>query len=216
MDLFQRILNKAQGFGIAAQEAVPALLSGLAGRNRIDTKVNPLMEQGLVDAYDNMRRRGGDKIIYEDYNMNNPGGIGAKYTFGTVNPNDLTYDSKGNVTGIRGEKYDTDKTARQTLNEGFQRGIRGDIGAAIYKPFEALLAATQDKGLTTHNVAFTSNPVTATAKPMEPVLSEYTVKGGDNLTAISRELGTTVEDLMLLNGIKNGNILHIGQKLKVR
>jgi LysM repeat protein len=215
MDLFQRFLNKAQGFGLAAQEAVPALLGGLVGRDRTDTKVNPLMEQGLVDAYDNMRRRGGDKIIYEDYG-NNPGGIGAKYTFGTVSPASLTYDSKGNVTGIQAERYDTDKTVGKALNEGFQRGLRGDIGAAIYKPFEALLAATQDRGLTTHNVAFTSNPVTAMPKPMEPVLSEYTVKGGDNLTAISKELGTTVENLMLLNGIKDGNVLHIGQKLKIQ
>ena len=216
MELFQGLINKARGFGLAAQEAVPALLGGLTGRNRTDTKIDPLMEQGLVDAYDNMRRRGGDKIIYKDYNMNSPGGIGAKYTFGTVNPNDLTYDSKGNVTGIQGEKYDTDKTAGQVLNEGLQRGIRGDIGAAIYKPFEALLAATQNNGLTTHNVAFTSNPVTAMPKPMEPVSSEYTVKGGDNLTAISRELGTTVENLMLLNNIKDGNMIRIGQKLKTK
>jgi LysM repeat protein len=199
MDLFQSLLNKTRGFGLAAQEAIPALFGGLIGRDRTDTKIDPSMEQGLVDAYDNMRRRGGDKIIYEDYNMNNPGGIGAKYTFGTVNPNDLTYDSKGNVTGIQGEKYDTDKNPGQLLNEGFQRGIRGDVGAAVYKPFEALLAATQNNGLTTHNVAFTSNPTTAMPKPMEsvePVLSEYTVKGGDNLTAISKELGTSVENLM--------------------
>ena len=213
MNLFQKFLNKTRGFGLAAQEAAPALLSGLAGQNRTDTAINPLMEQGLVDAYDNMRRRGGSSIIYADYDMNNPGGIGAKYTFGTVNPDDLTYDSKGNVTGIQGEKYDTNKTASQALNEGFQRGIRGDLGAAIYKPFEALLAVTQNNGLTTHNVAFSSNPVTRMPKPME--LQGYTVQQGDNLTAIAKDLGTTVEDLMRLNQIQDANMIYAGQKLKI-
>lgn len=217
MNLFQKFLNKAQGFGLAAQEAAPALLSGLAGRNRTDTAINPLMEQGLVDAYDNMRRRGGSSIMYADYDMNNPGGIGAKYTFGTVNPDDLTYDSKGNVTGIQGERYDTNKTASQALNEGFQRGMRGDLGAAIYKPFEALLAATQNNGLTTHNVAFSSNPVTRMPEPMEPQMEPqgYTIQQGDNLTAIARDLGTTVEDLMRLNQIQDANMIYAGQKLKV-
>lgn len=213
MNLFQKFLNKTQGFSLAAQEAVPALLSGLANQNRTDTTIDPLMEQGLVDAYDNMRRRGGSSIIYADYDMNNPGGIGAKYTFGTVNPDDLTYDSKGNVTGIQGEKYDTNKAASQALNEGFQRGIRGDFGAAIYKPFEALLAATQNNGLTTHNIVFSSNPVTKMPRPMEP--QAYTVQQGDNLTAIARDLGTTVEDLMSLNQIQDVNMIYAGQKLKI-
>lgn len=213
MNLFQKFLNTTQGFGLAAQEAVPALLSGLAGRNRIDRSINPLMEQGLIDAYNNMRKRGGASITYTDYNTNNPGGIGAKYTFGTVNPNNLTYDLKGNVTGIQGEKYDTDKTAGQTLKEGFDRGMRGEFNAVIYKPFEALLAATQDNGLTTHNVTFTTDPQVMTPKPIEPQV--YTVQQGDNLNLIAGNLGTTVEDLVRLNQIKDANIIYAGQKLKV-
>ena len=52
----------------------------------------------------------------------------------------------------------------------------------------------------------------ATATPGET--TEYTVKGGDNLTKIAHKFGTTVKELKALNGLKNNNIT-VGKKLKV-
>jgi murein DD-endopeptidase MepM/ murein hydrolase activator NlpD len=43
----------------------------------------------------------------------------------------------------------------------------------------------------------------------------YTVKSGDNLTKIARAHGTTVAALVKLNGIKNPNLINVGQVLKL-
>lgn len=45
--------------------------------------------------------------------------------------------------------------------------------------------------------------------------STYTVKSGDTLTAIAAKYKTTVAKLVSLNGIKNPNLIKVGQKLKV-
>lgn len=44
----------------------------------------------------------------------------------------------------------------------------------------------------------------------------YTVVSGDNLTKIAKKFGTTVNVLVNLNGIKNPNLIRVGQKLRVK
>lgn len=44
----------------------------------------------------------------------------------------------------------------------------------------------------------------------------YIVKKGDNLTKIAKRYGTTVNQLVAWNGIKNPNLIYVGQKLRVR
>lgn len=46
------------------------------------------------------------------------------------------------------------------------------------------------------------------------VTKTYTVKSGDNLSAIAARLGTTVNNLVSKNGIKNANLIYPGQVLK--
>jgi len=221
-DLFNRASTKAQGFVMAGQEALPAIFGGLIGKNRVDTSVDPRMGQGLIDAYRTAQKRGSDVVEYKDYDMSTPGGIGAKYTFGTVGKDNLRFDQSDNVVGIRGERYDTDKTPMQSLQEGKARLEGGDITAGIYKPFEALLSAVQGRGLTTHNVDF-QQPVAP--KPATPVNSSapsllppppgaYTVESGDTLSAIARRFGTTVEELARKNQIGNVNQIQIGQQIR--
>lgn len=41
----------------------------------------------------------------------------------------------------------------------------------------------------------------------------YTVKRGDTLTAIAKTHGTTVEALVASNGIKDKNLIYVGQVL---
>lgn len=43
----------------------------------------------------------------------------------------------------------------------------------------------------------------------------YMVKKGDTLSAIAKKYGTTVDALVKLNGIKNPNLITVGQKLKI-
>jgi len=43
----------------------------------------------------------------------------------------------------------------------------------------------------------------------------YTVKKGDTLSEIAQKYGTTVNELVKLNNIKNPNLIYVGQKLKI-
>lgn len=43
----------------------------------------------------------------------------------------------------------------------------------------------------------------------------YTVKKGDTLSAIARKYDTTVEALVASNGIKDKNIIRVGQVLQI-
>jgi murein DD-endopeptidase MepM/ murein hydrolase activator NlpD len=51
--------------------------------------------------------------------------------------------------------------------------------------------------------------------PAAPAAGTYTVKKGDNLTKIAKANNTTVAKLVGLNGIKNANLIQIGQVLKL-
>lgn len=53
------------------------------------------------------------------------------------------------------------------------------------------------------------------AKPEASTNKTYTVKTGDTLSGIASKYGTTVEALQSLNGIKNANVIHVGQVIKV-
>ena len=44
----------------------------------------------------------------------------------------------------------------------------------------------------------------------------YTVKKGDTLTYIANKFGTSVDALVKKNGIKNKNLIYVGQKLKIK
>lgn len=44
----------------------------------------------------------------------------------------------------------------------------------------------------------------------------YIVKKGDNLTKIAKKYGTSVNQLASWNGIRNVNLIYVGQKLRVR
>lgn len=51
--------------------------------------------------------------------------------------------------------------------------------------------------------------------PGVPAACMYVVQRGDTLAAIAKRYGTTVDALVQLNGLKNPNVLIVGQKLRV-
>ena len=55
-------------------------------------------------------------------------------------------------------------------------------------------------------------PVTATAAGG---YKTYTIVKGDNLTKIAKEFGTTVDELVKLNNIKDPNLIYAGAELKI-
>lgn len=52
-------------------------------------------------------------------------------------------------------------------------------------------------------------------KPPAATGSTYTVRKGDNLSTIAQRHGTTTVALVKLNGIKNANLITVGQKIKL-
>ena len=54
------------------------------------------------------------------------------------------------------------------------------------------------------------------AKPSAPAAQYYTVVSGDNLTKIAKKYGTTVNQLVAWNGIKDPNKIYPGQKFRVK
>ena len=50
----------------------------------------------------------------------------------------------------------------------------------------------------------------------QPAVEYYTVAKGDTLTKIAKKYGTTVNQLVAWNNIKNKNLIYAGQKLRVR
>lgn len=56
----------------------------------------------------------------------------------------------------------------------------------------------------------------APAPKPQPSVEYYTVVKGDNLTRIAKRFGTTVNQLVQWNNIKNPNLIFTGQRLRVR
>ena len=50
----------------------------------------------------------------------------------------------------------------------------------------------------------------------EPTKEYYTIQRGDNLTKIANKFGTSVNQLVAWNGIKNPNLIYAGQKIRVK
>ena len=61
-----------------------------------------------------------------------------------------------------------------------------------------------------------SAPAPAPKPAPKPSAQYYTVVRGDNLTKIAKRYGTTVNQLVAWNGIKNPNLIYPGQKLRVK
>lgn len=61
----------------------------------------------------------------------------------------------------------------------------------------------------------TTTPAITTGKQLHQDTHNYTVKSGDTLSAIASRYGMTVNALVMLNGIKNANLIYPGQSLRV-
>ncbi|MEK1472721.1 LysM peptidoglycan-binding domain-containing protein [Limosilactobacillus fermentum] len=61
----------------------------------------------------------------------------------------------------------------------------------------------------------TTTPAITTGKQLHQDTHNYTVKSGDTLSAIASRYGMTVNALVMLNGVKNANLIYPGQVLRV-
>ena len=54
-----------------------------------------------------------------------------------------------------------------------------------------------------------------TDQPQQPVYETYIVKSGDTLSEIAQQFRTSVNKIASDNGIKNVNLITVGQRLKI-
>lgn len=66
------------------------------------------------------------------------------------------------------------------------------------------------------NASDSSSPPAVPNPPSQaPATDTYIVQAGDTLSKIAARYGTTVQNLMALNGLSNANLIWVGQRLKV-
>lgn len=98
----------------------------------------------------------------------------------------------------------------QYSSTGRVPGISGNVDLDIcYVDYPAKIKAA---GLNGFKKAATTKPTTSTTKKTVT----YTVKRGDTLSAIAKRYKTTVAKLVKDNGIKNANLIYVGQKIKIK
>lgn len=100
--------------------------------------------------------------------------------------------SKNNLS-----KYSNEELAQMVLKGQFGNGAvrKAKLGPrynAVQNEVNRLLGASKSQGI------------------------YYTVKSGDTLSAIARKYKTSVTDLVILNCIKNPNLIYVNQKLRIK
>ncbi len=87
--------------------------------------------------------------------------------------------------------------------EGLSHGIRGNVDRDLY---------TQEIFLSdTDVIPDTENPNSS----MNTETVWYTVQRGDTLSQIANRYGTTVQELVQINGISNPNLIYPGQTIRI-
>lgn len=127
------------------------------------------------------------------------------------------YSSTGHINGINGNvdmnyMYNdiigqTPQPAKKSVEEIAREVINGKWGNG----------ADRKKRLTQagYNYQEVQNRVNQILAP-KPKIEYYIVKSGDNLSKIAKKYGTTVNQLVAWNNIKNPNLIYVGQKIRVR
>jgi len=109
------------------------------------------------------------------------------------------------VTSISGYKTAGDAKKRSNKATTVKSG-----SYYVYKKSNGMINVTSKDGVPGSWI----NPSDNKKKPTSSD-GTYTVKSGDTLSGIAEKFNTTVDKLASLNGIKNKNLIRVGQKLKV-
>ena len=95
-------------------------------------------------------------------------------------------------------------------SEGYQRGVASNHGDVMH------WFPKFGKSMDTFRADVSKAMTPAQVKPQPPVSGKtYTVVKGDTLSEIAQKYGTTVDTLVQLNGIKDPNLIVVGQVLKL-
>ena len=139
----------------------------------------------------------------------------------------LQYSSKGIVNGISGnvdmnvmyrdlikeiagnKQEETVQPVKKSVDEIAREVIAGQWGNG-----EDRKRRLEEAGYNYQEVQNKVNELLGANNKPQPVY--YIVKNGDNLSTIAKKYGTTVNQLVQWNNIKNANLIYKGQKLRVK
>ena len=107
------MLDQLRGMVGAGEEALPALMGGLLGMDRIDRNISKDMQRAILDARATAKAAGRDFIDYKDYALT-PGGDAAALTMGRVADQEFKRDAQGRVIGLT-QTFDTNRPAEEAM-----------------------------------------------------------------------------------------------------
>lgn len=117
----------------------------------------------------------------------------------------------GDLVQFTGSTHFTSSYAGAT-GRGCKAGVAKVTKVSAGKPHPYHLQAVVGKGSTVHGWV---NEADIAGLASGTRTKTHTVKAGETLGKIAKEYGTTVDTLVALNGIKNKNLIHIGQIIKL-
>lgn len=138
------------------------------------------------------------------------------------NPNSKRFISLSGVTDVQNdfntfmEPFDLLDTA--TVNNSFvgqkQRDLSDLTVTANSTP--NISSALSGISIGKDGKVQTKTPTIPTpSAPSTPTADIYTVQSGDTLGALASKFGTTVQEIVKVNGISNPNLINVGQKLTI-
>ncbi len=120
----------------------------------------------------------------------------------------------------QGDRGEAVRTLQQSLIRlGYMTEAAYNTGPGIFGPRTdaALRAFQRDAGITVDGIygPQTRQALTQALARVQGSASTYTVRPGDTLSQIAQRHGTTVDELVRLNNIRNPNLIYPGQELRL-
>jgi murein DD-endopeptidase MepM/ murein hydrolase activator NlpD len=175
------------------------------------TPVKAVADGTITDIVETFRGAGGRMVF-----ISLPGGHNADYLHLSridVKPGQVV--KQGDVLGLSGGSGLGSETGYAPhLHLSIRRGGSPTMGVGNID-FETLVGSAPVAAPAPAKAPAKSKAAPKPKAAPAPAGNTYTVKKGDNLTKIAKAHGTTVAALVKLNGIKDKNVISIGQVLKV-
>jgi murein DD-endopeptidase len=172
------------------------------------TPVKAIADGAITGIVETIRGAGG-RMIFQSFE----GGYNADYLhLSAIHVKPGQFIKQGEVIGLSGGSGLGSETGYGPhLHLAIRRGGSPTMGVGNID-FETLVGSAPAPA----KAPVAPKPATAKAPAKAKVTAKtYTVVKGDNLTKIAKAHGTTVAALVKLNGIKDKNLINIGQVLKV-
>lgn len=152
--------------------------------------------------------------------------VNAKYIRGYVTPKystKATADAPANNNGSTGGSYNVGEVVNFTGCLHYTSSYSGGVAKACKAGQAKVTAISKGQPHPYHLQAVAGKGATVYGWVNESDISgsaggssnTYTVQAGDTLSKIAKQYGTTVNALVSLNGIKNKNLINVGQVIKL-